>query len=55
MRNMSELIASYAVRAREVRSIVEGIYDDEERTSLLEFIGDYERLAHEIEVRNGSA
>ena len=51
MRNMAELIESYAVWAREVRA--EGIFDYDERSKLLEFIGDYERLAHELKVRGG--
>jgi hypothetical protein len=52
MRNMAELIKSYAVRAGEVRIIAEGIFDYDERSKLLEFIGDYERLAHEIKARD---
>ena len=39
-------------RAQEMRKIAEGIWDFQERASLLQFIDDYERLAREVKAKH---
>ena len=44
MTTISELADQHRCRANEMRTIARGIYDAEERKSLLDFIADSERL-----------
>jgi hypothetical protein len=39
-------------RAQEMRTIATGIWDFQERSRLLEFIDDYERLAREVKAKH---
>ena len=52
MRDIASLADQHRCRAQEMRIIAEGIWDDKERTSLIEFIEDYERLAHAVKIRD---
>lgn len=45
MRDKADLAKRYRRLAEEVRTIAQGIYDDEERNRLMEVVNDYEQWA----------
>jgi hypothetical protein len=51
MRDIADLADQRRCRAQEMRAIAEGIWDDKERASLMEFIADYEHMALEAKGR----
>ena len=49
MRDKTELAKHYRHRAGEVREIAKGIFDHEERQTLLEIADEYEQWAGDVE------
>jgi hypothetical protein len=52
MKDLAVLADQHRSRAQEMRLIAAGIWDTVERASLIEFIGDYERLARAVNAKD---
>lgn len=52
MTDLADVADQHRARASEMREIARGIWDTEERASLMTFIADYERLARAMNARD---